>query len=110
MITFKETSLAERVILKPFIEKQSKGGIYIARDERSQAINTDQGEIFMIGTQAWYDLPSKPDIKVGDKVYYSKYGAKVIKPEGAEDFYIICNDKDILVAYEGNTELEHSDE
>ena len=110
MITFKESSLAERVILKPFIEKTSKGGIVIARDERSQAINTDQGEVFMIGPEAWYDLPNKPNIQVGDKVYYSKYGAKVIKPEGAEDFYIICNDKDILVVYEGKIELEHSDE
>jgi chaperonin GroES len=110
MITFKETSLAERIILKPFIEKQSKGGIYIARDERSQAINTDQGEIYMIGPAAWYDLPIKPDIKPGDKVYYSKYGAKVIKPEGSEEYFIICNDKDILLAYEGTNELEHSDE
>lgn len=107
---FKASSLAERIIIKPFIEKQSKGGIVIARDERSQAINTDQGEIVMIGDQAWYDLPTKPDVKVGDRVYYSKYGAKVIKPEGCEDFLIICNDKDILVAYEGDNSVEHDNE
>mgnify|MGYP001566266919 CR=1 FL=1 len=109
-IKFKQSSLAERVILKPFIEKVSKGGIVISRDERSQAVNTNQGEVVMIGEQAWYDLPVKPDIKPGDKVYYAKYGALVIKPEGQEDFLIICNDKDILVAYEGEAELEHQDD
>jgi len=94
---FKRESLGNRVILKPKVEKQSKGGILIARDERSQAINTDQGTILMIGPACWYDLDPKPDLKPGDQVYYSHYGAKVIKPEDEEDFYIICNDVDILV-------------
>lgn len=110
MIKFKESSLGNRIILKPLIEKMSKGGIHIARDERSQAVNTDQGEVFMVGPQCWYDFPSKPDIKPGDKVYYSKYGAKVLKPDGVEDFLVICNDTDILVAFKGNAEMEHTDE
>lgn len=110
MVTFKESSLANRLILKPFIEKTSKGGIVIARDERSQAVNTDQGEVVLIGPQCWYDFPTKPDIKPGDKVYYSKYGAKILKPDGVEDFFIILNDTDILVVYEGQAELEHADE
>lgn len=107
---FKESSLGVRLILKPFIEKVSKGGIHIARDERSQAVNTDRGEVLAIGPQAWYDLPRKPDIKRGDKVFYSKYGAKVLKLDESDDFYIICNDEDILVAFEGNPDMEHADE
>ena len=95
---FLQETLAERVILKPFIEKTSKGGIIISRDERSQAINTDKGEILMIGPSAWYDLPQKPALKPGDKVYYSHYGAKVIKVD--DEFFIICNDRDILLGYE----------
>lgn len=94
---FKAETLAERVLLKPLIEKMSKGGIVIARDDRTQAINTDRGEVFMIGPQAWYDLPTKPDIKVGDKVFYSHYGAKTIRV--GDEFLIIANDKDILVGY-----------
>jgi len=94
---FQAETLAERVLLKPLIEKVSKGGIVIARDDRTQAINTDRGEIFMIGPAAWYDLPQKPDLKVGDKVFYSHYGAKTIKV--GDEFLIICNDKDILVGY-----------
>jgi len=97
---FLEKTLANRIILKPFIEKQTKSGIVIARDERSQAINTDRGEIYMIGPMAWYDLPEKPALKPGDAVYYSHYGAKILKPEGSEDFYIICSDADILVGYQ----------
>lgn len=94
---FKQETLAERVLLKPLIEKVSKGGIVIARDGRTQAINTDRGEVFMIGPNAWYDLPTKPDIRVGDKVFYSHYGAKTIQV--GDEFLIIANDKDVLVAY-----------
>ena len=97
---FKPETLVHRVILKPFIEKVSKGGIMIARDERSQAINTDKGEVFMIGLKAWLDFKCDiPPVKVGDKVYYSHYGAKVLKDEDSGQLYIICNDEDILVAY-----------
>lgn len=98
-MNFKQETLGVRLILKPFIEKESKGGILIARDERSQAINTDKGEVLMVGDSAWYDKPVKPDIKPGDKVYYAKWGAKVLKDEDTGDYYIICNDEDILVGY-----------
>lgn len=96
---FLQETLAQRLILKPFIEKMSKGGIAIARDPRSQAINTDRGEVLLIGPQAWYDLPTKPDIKIGDKVFYSHYGAKVLKGDKEDEYYIIANDQDILVGY-----------
>jgi co-chaperonin GroES (HSP10) len=106
MVKFKEASLGERVILKPIIEKVSKGGIVISTSERNQAINTNQGVVVQIGPQAWWDLPSKPDIKPGDTVYYSKYGGMVIKVEGQEEFYVICNDRDLLVAFEGEVANE----
>lgn len=102
MVNLKASSLAERIVIKPLIEKVSKGGIHIARSARDQAINTNQGEVFLIGPMAWYDLPEKPDVKVGDKVYYSKYGAMTIKVDGFEDFLVVCNDKDILLVYEGD--------
>lgn len=95
---FRHETLAERIILKPDIQEKSKGGILIARDERTQAINTDRGTILMIGPQAWYDLPEKPALQPGDKVVYAHYGAKTIKDADGE-FYVICNDKDILLGY-----------
>lgn len=100
MVKFNEKSLGTRVLIKPFIEKVSKGGIVISRDARTQAINTNQGEVYMIGNMAWYDLPQKPDFKVGDKVYYAKYGAMTLQVDGVEDFLVLCSDVDLLVGYE----------
>jgi co-chaperonin GroES (HSP10) len=55
----------------------------------------------MIGPSCW-DNMERPDIKVGDLVYYARYGAMTIKPEGSEDFLILANDEDILVGYTEN--------
>lgn len=95
-MNFRQETLAHRVILKPYIQKESKGGILIARDERSQAVNTDKGEILMIGPKAVFGLEN---MKVGDKVLYAKWGAKLLKDEDSGEFYILCNDEDILVGY-----------
>lgn len=98
---FNQNSLDVRVILKPYIlPKKSASGIDLsAVSDRTQAINTDKGEIFMIGPNAWHESPVKPDLKPGDMVYYSKYGAKVLKDEKTDELYIICNDLDILAGY-----------
>jgi co-chaperonin GroES (HSP10) len=101
---FRQETLGIRVLLKPFIETTSKGGIAIARSERSQAINTDKGEVLMIGDSAWYDKPVKPSIKPGDKVFYAKWGAKMLQDEESGEFYILCNDEDILVGYSDSDE------
>lgn len=98
---FNQASLDVRVILKPYVlPAKSVGGIDLsALSKRSQAVNTDKGEILMIGPSAWHDRPEKPDLKPGDKVFYSKYGAKVLQEDGSEELLIICNDEDILVGY-----------
>lgn len=92
MIFLAET-LVHRVIIKPFIQTETESGIIIARDERSQAVNSDKGTVFMVGPKA--DVAVKP----GDKVYYAKYGAKVLQGDKTTPFYIICNDEDVLVGY-----------
>jgi co-chaperonin GroES (HSP10) len=96
---FKPETLGNRVILKPIIETMSKGGIAIARSEREQAINTDRGEVVMIGRDAWYDLPNKPELMAGDKVVYARWSAKMLKDEQTGEFFTLCNDTDILVGY-----------
>ena len=97
---FRPETLVHRVLLVPFIETVSKGGIMISRDERSQAINTDRGTILMVGPQAWKDFGcSESPFKVGDQVFYAHYGAKLLKDEESGKLYIICNDEDILVGY-----------
>src|SRR5687767_6402913 len=98
---FRSETLVHRVILKPFITKKTASGIIIAKDERKQAVDSDKGEVFMIGPKAWKDFGCDEfPVKVGDTVYYAKYGAKVLKDEVKDELYIICNDEDILVGYE----------
>ena len=99
---FKPNTLGVRCILKPEgVKKMSDGGIDLsAVSLRTQAVNTDKGVLFMIGENAWYDKPTKPDLKVGDLVYYSKYGAKTIQdPENPDEYFVLLNDEDILVGY-----------
>ncbi len=97
---FRKETLTDRVILKPFVlGKKTASGIVIPADPRRQAIDSDKGEVFMIGPDAWANMKKVP-VKVGDKVYYSKYGAKVLRNSlDEDDFYILCNDVDILVGY-----------
>ena len=98
---FRRETLVHRVLIKPFIEKQTKSGIVIAKDERRQAIDSDKGTVFMIGPEAWKDFGcEKSPFQVGDTVVYSKYGAKVIKDDETEELYIIANDEDLLVGIE----------
>lgn len=99
MVTFLPETLGRRLLLKPKIEKESKGGIILARDARSQAINTNQGTVYMIGNGCWDDHTNPPAVNIGDSVYYAHFGAMTIKPDGEEDFLVIVNDEDILVAY-----------
>lgn len=99
---FKPNTLGVRCILKPEgVKKVSDGGIDLsAVSTRTQAINTDKGRIFMIGENAWYDKPNKPNFKEGDLVFYAKYGAKTIQdPNNADEYFILLNDEDILVGY-----------
>ena len=96
---FKPESLGFRVLIKPeILPKKSQGGIDLsALDDRGQAVNSDKGTILMVGPDAWKALKMEPPVKVGDKVFYAKYGAKTIKD--GEDLYILCNDEDVLVGY-----------
>jgi co-chaperonin GroES (HSP10) len=99
---FEQESLGNRVILKPFVETVTKSGIVLAQSARSQAINTDKGEVLMVGPSCWYDQPeaARPKLKKGDKVFYAKYGCKTIQDlDDPEAFYILANDVDILVGY-----------
>ena len=104
---FRAETLCHRVLLKPKIETTTKSGIVLATSERAQAINSDQGTVFMVGPSAWKDervfgqIDQQP-VKEGDTVFYAKYGAKILKDPDTSELYIICNDEDILVWYTEN--------
>ena len=97
---FRQETLVHRVILKPAIVKKTESGIIVASSDRMQATNSDRGEVVMIGPEAWKDFGcKKPPVKVGDKVVFSKYGAKILKFKEDDEIYLIVNDEDILVGY-----------
>ena len=87
--------LGHRIVLRPNLVKETKSGIVLAYDERRASADADTGRVLAVGSQAYVGFgDGTPWVKEGDNVYYSKYGAKVLKD--GEDFYIICNDVDIL--------------
>ncbi len=98
---FKPETLGFRILIKPeVLPKKSEGGIDLsALDDRGQAVNSDKGEIIAIGPEAFKAYGFASPYKVGDKVFYAKYGAKALKDKTTGDLYMICNDEDILVGY-----------
>jgi chaperonin GroES len=86
--------LGDRVVVEAVEQaKQSAGGVILpdtAKEKPQEGLiiavgpgrKTDKGEIIKI------------DLKVGDKVIYSKYSGSEIKLEGKE--YLIVSEKDVL--------------
>lgn len=81
--------LGDRVVLKQLIaEETTKSGIVIPGQEKEKP---QQAEVIAVG-------PGKTDVKmevkVGDKVIYSKYSGTEVKLE--EEKYIVVKQEDIL--------------
>ncbi|HUU08814.1 MAG TPA: co-chaperone GroES [Dehalococcoidales bacterium] len=86
--------LADRLVIKP-IEKEevTKGGIVIPDTVKEKP---QEGEVLAVGPgrRAEDGKLIAMDIKVGDRVIYSKYGGTEIKFDDEE--YIILRESDIL--------------
>ena len=87
--------LGDRVIVKPLSEEDNKtpSGIYIPDTAKEKP---QGGEVVAVGPGEPNENGEniKPDVEVGDKVVYSKYGGTEIKVEGTE--YLILSSRDIL--------------
>jgi chaperonin GroES len=91
--------LGDRVVVKAIeAEATSRGGIYIpdTAKERPQT-----GEVLAVGPGKTLDNGTVValEVKVGDKVVYSKYGGTEVKVGGEE--VIILRQDDILGVVEG---------
>ncbi len=91
--------LGDRVVVKAIeAETTSRGGIVLpdTAKERPQT-----GEVLAVGPGKTLDngTVAAVEVKVGDKVVYSKYGGTEIKISGEE--YIILRQDDILGVVEG---------
>ena len=86
--------LQDRILVQPILEKEvRKGGIIIPDSAKEKPI---EGRVKAVGKGKVGDdgNPIKLEIKVGDKVLYSKYGGTEIKIDGED--YLLMREDDVL--------------
>jgi len=86
--------LADRVVVKPIqAEEKTKGGIVLPDTAKDKP---QEGEVIAVGTGRILDNGTKIplEVKVGDRVVYSKYSGSEIKIDGEE--YLIIRESEIL--------------
>lgn len=87
--------LEDRVIVEPITEEEkTKGGIYLPQTVDRE--KPEQGKVVSVGPGKMLDSGKRSpvDVKVGDKVVFTKYGPDEIKVEGKK--YLIVRQSDIL--------------
>lgn len=91
--------LGDRVIAKSTAkEEMTAGGILLPDTAKEKP---QEGEVIAVGPGRLLDSGKlvPMDVKVGDKVIYSKYGGTEIKVSGEE--FIILRQDDVLAVIEG---------
>jgi len=86
--------LQDRIIVKRMAEEEmTKGGIIIPDSAKEKPM---EGEVIAVGNGKVLDngQKSKPDVKAGDKVLFSKYAGTEVKIDGEE--HLIMREDDIL--------------
>ena len=86
--------LQDRIMVQPILDKEvQKGGIIIPDSAKEKPI---EGRVKAVGKGKIGDdgQPIKLEIKVGDKVLYSKYGGTEIKIDGED--YLLMREDDVL--------------
>ena len=86
--------MADRLVVKPIErEEVTKGGIYLPDTAREKP---QEGEVLAVGPGRLSEDGKRiaMDIKVGDRVIYTKYGGTEIKID--DDELIILREGDIL--------------
>lgn len=85
--------LGDRVVVKPLAqEEKTKSGIVLPDTAKEKP---QQGEVLAVGSGKLLDNGQRIalEVKVGDKVIYSKYAGTEIKIDGEE--VLILNERDI---------------
>jgi chaperonin GroES len=85
--------LDDRVVVKPGEEEEmTVSGIVIPDTAKEKP---QEGEVMAVGPGRFEDGARVPmDVKVGDRILYSKYGGTEVKIEGEE--YLVLSARDIL--------------
>ena len=90
--------LEDRIVVKPSEgEEMTASGLVIPDTAKEKP---QEGEVLAVGPGRFEDGNRVPlDVKVGDKVIYSKYGGTEVKYNGEE--YLILSSRDVLAVLEG---------
>ncbi len=86
--------LADRVLVRPIEkEEKTKSGIYLPDTAKEKP---QEGEVLAVGPGKMTDDGKRvpPDLKVGDRVIYAKYGGMEIKVD--DEDLMILRESDIL--------------
>ena len=93
-MSIKLTPLEDKIIVKQAeAQTQTASGLYIPDNAKEKP---QQGEVLAVGPGRRDDQGERipMDVKVGDKVLYSKYGGTEVHYEGED--YLIVGARDIL--------------
>lgn len=87
--------LADRLVLKvaEVAEEKTKSGLYVPDSAKEKP---QEAEVLAVGPGVLNDKGERValEVKVGDKVIFSKYAGMEIKVEGEE--YLVLSERDIL--------------
>ncbi len=89
--------LGDRLVVE-HVEQSEKtaGGVFLPDTAKEKP---QEGKVLAVGSGRTLDNGNKlaMDVKVGDKVIYSKYSGSEIKLDGTD--YLIISEKDVLAVY-----------
>jgi chaperonin GroES len=93
MAKFNLEPLDDRIVVKPGEEEETTvSGIVIPDTAKEKP---QEGEVVAVGPGRFEDGSRVPmDVKVGDRVLYSKYGGTEVKVKGEE--YLVLSARDVL--------------
>jgi len=90
---FKLQPLEDRIVVKPSEEEEMTASGLVIPDTAKE--RPQEGEVIAVGAGRFEDGQRIPiDVKVGDKVIYSKYGGTEVKIDGVD--YLILSARDVL--------------
>jgi chaperonin GroES len=85
--------LEDRVVVRPSEEEETTPTGIVIPDTAKE--KPQEGEVVAVGPGRFEDGNRVPvDVKVGDRVLYSKYGGTEVKVEGDE--YLVLSARDLL--------------
>ena len=89
--------LEDRILVKSIEAEQTTASGLVIPDTAKE--KPQEGEVLAVGPGRFEDGQRLPlDLKVGDKVIYSKYGGTEVKYNGEE--YLILSSRDVLAVLE----------